>query len=263
MFHIVCDEYLLQNKPKNNNFHMKILEEIGLTKNEAETYERLLQLGECSISTLQKSLDYHPQLVYRAVEGLVNKGLAISINKKNKKFVSAEHPKKLEEIEKDRMAKLKDVLPELLHLMIPRKGTIVKTSVGFEAIRSFRRTAIDELKRNETLFIIGGSGDRFYDSIGEDYDEIEGKRIKKKIYKKLLAFSSEKEKFNKDPHRLYTEFRYFSYSHPTTSSINMFGDNVGIIIWATEPILIHIKSPEVATSYRHYFDELWSSAKNI
>jgi hypothetical protein len=96
--------------------------------------------------------------------------------------------------------------------------------------------------------------------MGEGYKEIEEKRIKKKIHKKLIAFPSEKEKFNKDPHRLYTDFRYFSSSHPTTSSINIFGNNVGIIIWATEPILLHIKNEEVATSYRHYFEELWSAA---
>lgn len=240
--------------------HMKILEEIGLTKTEARVYERLLQIGECSIGILQKSLETHPQIVYRAIDSLIKKGLVISTRKKNKKYVSAEHPRKLEEMEKEKISKLKDFLPELLHLMKPKKGAIVKTSIGFEAIRSFRRTAINELKRNESLLIIGGSGDRFYDVMGKSYDEIENKRIKKKIHKKLLAFSSEKEKFHKDAHRLYTDFRYFSSEHPTISSINIFGDNVGIIIWATEPILIHIKSAEVATSYRHYFDELWLNA---
>ncbi len=239
---------------------MKILEELGLTRTEAQTYERLLQLGECPISVLQKSLDAHPQVVYRSVEGLVKKGLAISISKRNKKYVSPEHPKKLEQIEKEKIEKLKGSLPELIHLMAPQKDTLVKTSIGIEAIQSFRRRAVDELKRNDSLLIIGGSGDRFYSAMGGKYNEIEEKRIKKKIHKKLIAFSSEKDKFKNDPHRLYTEFRFFSSYYPTTSSINIFGDNVGIIIWATEPILIHIKSEEVAFSYRNYFDEMWSSA---
>lgn len=239
---------------------MKILEEVGLTKTEARVYERLLQLGECSVGILQKSLETHPQIVYRAIENLIKKGLVISTRKNNKKYVSAEHPRRLEEMEKEKIAKLKNSLPELLHLMKPQKGAIVKTSIGVEAIRSFRRTAVNELKRNESLLVIGGSGDRFYDTMGNTYEEIENKRIKKKIHKKLVAFSGEKEKFQKDIHRLYTDFRYFSSEYPTLSSINIFGDNVGIIIWATEPILIHIKSPEVATSYRHYFDELWLTA---
>ncbi len=239
---------------------MKILEELGLTRAEARTYERLLQLGECPVSVLQKSLAAHPQVVYRSVDGLVQKGLAVVVVKKSKKYVSPEHPKKLEQLEREKTERLKESLPELMRLMAPHKDALVKTSVGIEAVQAFRRRSIDELKRGDSLYIIGGSGDRFYSVMGEKYEEIEAKRIKKKIYKKLIAFSSEKEKFQSDPHRLYTVFRFFPSYHPTTSSINIFGDNVGILIWATEPIVIHIKSEEVALSYRNYFDELWAAA---
>lgn len=158
------------------------------------------------------------------------------------------------------LSRLKDALPELVHLMKPPKDVLVKTSIGFDAVRAFRRLAIDELKRGDTLLIIGGSSERFYDVMGSEYKEIEEKRIKKKIYKKLVAFSSERERFDKDPYRAHSVFRYFSSSHPTTSSINIFGHNVGIIIWATEPILLHIRNEDVATSYRHYFEELWKAS---
>lgn len=241
---------------------MNILEEIGLTKTEALTYERLLQLGECPVGTLQKSLNSHPQVVYRTIENLIKKGLVISITKKNKKHVAAEHPKKLEQLEREKMERLKDGLPDLIRLMTPPKHTLVKTSMGTEAIQAFRQRAINELKRNETLMIIGGSGDRFYSVMGQKYDEIEDKRMKKKIHKKLIAFSSEKEKFKSDSHRLYTEFRFFDSYYPTTSSVNIYHNTVGIIIWAAEPILIQITNEEVALSYRNYFEEMWSHAKN-
>ncbi len=240
---------------------MKILEEIGLTKTESIIYERLLQLGECPIGILQKSLNSHPQVVYRTIDNLIKKGLVISINKKNKKYISAEHPRKLEQIEKEKVARLKSYIPELEKLMTPPKNILVKTSVGIEAIQTFRRIAINELKRNETLMIIGGSGDRFYSTMGSKYDEIETKRIKKKIHKKLIAFSSERDKLRNDKYRQFSEFRFFNSYHPTTSSINIFGNNVGIIIWSTEPILIHIKNEEVAISYKNYFNEIWSSTK--
>lgn len=239
---------------------MKILNDIGLTKSEALLYERLLMLGENPIGVLQKSLGVHPQIVYRAVEGLQKKGLVTVFNKKNKKYISPEHPRKLEEIEKEKLSKLKEALPELIHSMKPQKDVLVKTGVGYEAVRAFRRKAIDELKRNETLMIIGGAG-KYYDVMGESNSDIEEKRIKKKINKKLIAFPSERERLTSDPYRLYTDFRYFSSSHPTTTSINIYGNHVGIIIWATEPILLHIKNEAVATSYRHYFNELWEAAK--
>ncbi len=240
---------------------MKILEDIGLTKTESEIYERLLQLGECSVSALQRSLSIHPQIAYRTIDSLKEKGLATVIRKKNKQYVSAEHPKKLEDIEKERLLKLRSAIPELVHLMKPRKESIVRTSIGHEAIKSFRRQAIQDLKRNDSILIIGGSADRFYDVMGEDYKEIEEKRIKKKIHKKLIAFASEREKFQKDPHQLFSEFRYLSSHHPTTTSTNVFGDHVGIIIWTADPVLLHIHDGDVADSYRHYFDELWATAR--
>lgn len=240
---------------------MEILTDIGLSKNESAVYERLLRLGEVSIAALQKSLGLHPQIAYRAVEGLVAKGLVASYLKKNKKYVSPEHPKKLEEMEKARLVRLKDALPELVHLMQPhKKDVLVKTSIGFEAMRAFRRMAIDELKRGDSLLVIGASGGRFYDVMGSEYQEIEKKRIKKSIWRKIIAFADERERFDKDPYREHSLFRYFSSSHPTTSSVNIFGNNVGIIIWATEPILLHIKNDDIATSYRHYFEELWKSS---
>ncbi len=240
---------------------MHILEEIGLSKSEINIYERLLQIGECPVGILRKSLGIHPQIIYRAIESLSKKNLIFDFKKKNKRYVIAEHPSKLEEIQKEKTEKLKKFIPELLCMVKPPKDHFVKTTIGIEAIRSFRRLAINVLKRNDSLFIIGGSGDRFYSAMGSVYEEVESQRIKKKIHKKILAFDSEYEKFKKDKYKLYTEFRYFKFTNPTITSINIFSDNVGIIIWVQEPILIHIKNDNVAASYKHYFDELRSSSK--
>jgi len=36
---------------------------------------------------------------------------------------------------------------------------------------------------------------------------------------------------------------------------------VAIQIWLPDPIVITIESPEVAQSYKDYFDSLWKTAK--
>lgn len=245
-----------------HTIHMEILTDIGLTKTESAVYERLLRLGEVSVSALQKSLKLHPQIVYRAVEGLGQKGLVAVYSKKNKKFVSPEHPKKLEELEKARLTRLKEALPELVHMMPSqnKKDALVKTSIGFDALRAFRRLAIDTLAHGDSLLIIGASPDRFYTAMGDEFGEIEKKRIKKKIWRKIIASPAGREQFEQDPYREHTLFRYFSASQPATSTINIFADHVGIVIWTTEPVLLHIKNEDVAVSYRHYFSELWKAS---
>jgi hypothetical protein len=99
-----------------------------------------------------------------------------------------------------------------------------------------------------------------YTAMGDEFGEIEKKRIKKKIWRKIIASPAGRESFEKDPYREHTMFRYFSASHPATSTINIFADHVGIVIWTTEPVLLHIKNEDVAASYRHYFNELWKAS---
>lgn len=236
---------------------MNILEEIGLTKKEAEIYQLLLRLGEVPISTIQKETGSHPQVIYRTIESLSEKGLVMESVKRHRKYVSAEHPKKLEKIETDRLQRLQKALPELITNFKPSKKAKVRTLKGDESIRAIRSQAIDSLKRNQTLYILGGSGDRFYEALGERYEDIEKKRVKKKIHKKLIAFESERKKLMKDKYRELSEFRYLPEDFPVGSSTNIFGDTVALFVWAPEPITIVIESSDVAKSYIQYFNQFW------
>ncbi len=241
---------------------MKILREIGLTERESQIYELLLRLGESPVSAILKATGIHPQVAYRVIDSLVNKGLVINARRNNRTFVSAENPKRLERIEEDRLHKIREAIPELIALQKASKDTVVRVSRGDDAVRALRSRGVDELKRNATYYIIGGSGDRYYKVMGSRYEEIERKRIKKKIHKKLITFLSQKNQLDKnDTFREMAEFRYLPNDYPVGSSTNIFGNTVAIIIWAADPVVITIESEEVAESYKKYFNVLWQIAQ--
>lgn len=241
---------------------MEILKQIGLTKRESEVYELLLRLGESPVSVVIKNTGAHPQIIYRVIDSLGVKGLVISVRKKNKIYVSAENPKQLERLQEERLVTLRKALPDLIALQKTSKEAIVRVSRGNEAVRALRFRAIQELKRNAIYYIIGASGDRFYNAMGDFNKEIERKRVKKKIHKKLISFASQRESLDKnDPFRQLAEFRYLSDEHAVESSTNIFGNTVAILIWAADPIVITIESEEVAESYKKYFYVLWHIAK--
>lgn len=243
---------------------MNILEQIGLTKTEAKLYRLLLSLGETKLAFLQKETGLHPQIVYRTIDTLKGKGLVSVVRKKNTLHATAETPKELVRLEQQRLNELKEALPDLLALQKSPSLPMVHVSKGDVALRAFREKAYQKLSRNDVLYVIGGSGDRFYTAMGEQYGEIEQLRIKKKIHKRLIAPVSEKEKFAKDAHTKYGDFRYLPDDFPVVSSTNIYGDVIGIIIWAEEPILITITSHEVAESYKNYFRQLWQlAARNL
>ena len=239
---------------------MKSLEKFGLTKRESDIYTLLLRCGESSISSVRKQLGAHPQVVYRAIDSLKEKGLVVDFKRKSRRYVLAESPKKLERIQKRRLQEIQEMLPDLQALQA-EKGAVVQVHKGVASLQAIRLRAIEELKNSETLYIIGGSGDRYYEAMGEAHTKIEKKRIKKGVRRKLISFEGEREKLQEDTLRKFSEFRYLDDSVPVTSSTNIFANTLVIIIWAEEPILITIEDANVAESYKKYFDQLWKLAR--
>lgn len=240
---------------------MEILEKIGLTKKEAEIYKVLLSLGETKVSALQKELRAHPQIVYRALQSLKEKGLVSMSKKQNVLHAIAETPKELVRFEKSKLEELQALLPDLLALQKSPSTSIVQIAKGDSALRIFREKGYAALKKGEVFYVIGGSGDRFYAAMGERYREVEEKRIRKQVRKKVISIESERMKFESDTLKANAEFRFLSDELPVISSTNIYNDVVGIVIWAEEPVIITIKSYEVAKSYKAYFNQLWSVAK--
>jgi sugar-specific transcriptional regulator TrmB len=241
---------------------MEILQRIGLTKTESHLYEALLRLGESPMKDLIRSTSMHPQIVYRSIEGLVKKGLVTVTHRDSKKYAKAESPEKLRAMEEDKLADLREALPGLMKIQQLSKDAIIRVARGKDAVHSLRKRAMNELKKNDTFYVIGASGQRFYDIMGENNDSIEKKRISKGIKKKLIAFKNQREWLDKnDIWRKYAQFKYLNESYSVPSSTNIFNETVTILIWLYEPIVITIESPEVAQSYRHYFDSLWRTAK--
>lgn len=240
-----------------------ILQTLGLLPKEVEVYEILLKLGESPISSVLKETNDHPQIIYRAIDGLVTKDLVLVSYRQHRRYVRAEDPRILEKIEEKRLEKVRSLIPELLTLQKSSKDALVRVAKGNEAVRTLRQRGVDELASGEVYYVIGASSDRFYEVMGNLYPKIEKKRVKNEIIKKVITFENQRESLrDHETNPKYTEFRYLPESYPIPSSTNIFGSTVAIIIWEPEPILITIESAQVAESYKHYFDALWNLAKS-
>lgn len=239
---------------------MHILEEIGLSAKEAEIYKLLLSLGESKFSLIQKELSVHPQIVYRCLHSLSEKGLVSIYKKRNVFHAIAENPQELLRIEQSRLDTLKGAIAELVELQKKSDAPIVKTSQGSAALRALRERAYQTLRKGDILYVLGGSGDRFYSETGERFRELETKRIKKGIRKKLISHESERGKFSKDSKRELTEYKFLSDDSPILSSINIFGNVAATVIWSETPIVITIENESLAHNYKDHFRHLWQVA---
>lgn len=239
-----------------------ILQELGLNERESQVYETLLHLGESPIADILNTLQIHPQLIYRAIDGLVSRGLVIVSYRRHRKYVRAEDPHVLEKLESERLQALKMAIPDMLALQKGSKDAVIRVEKGAEALRKTRASIIDLLPENGSFAIIGGSGESFYRIMGEQLREIERKRIKKGISRQVVSFKGQREYFvQNDPFKDLTEYRYIDLDYPTPMSTLVYLKYVTLMIYTEDPIVINIESQEVADGYLAWFNALWSTAK--
>lgn len=235
----------------------------GLNQREALVYRLLLKIGESSVGELTKRLKLHSQLVYRALEVLQARGLVVTSLRRHRTMVRAEDPRILERVEEERLAAIRAGLPALLALQKNSPDAVVRVAKGSEAIRRFRFRVLDELASGESFQVLGITGERFFEVMGDAYREVEKKRLAKGITYQILSFASQKKIHQR--HKVVTngaEFRYLPESLSSPTSALIYKTTVAIHIWTADPILITIDSPEFAETYRNYFNLLWQQAKN-
>jgi len=242
---------------------MSILEDIGLTKRETQVYEEVLRRGEVKIGALFDDLHMHSQVIYRVIKSLLDKGLLTEFYRRGRKHVRAESPSKLIKMEEKRLARLEAYVPSLISLHT--KGqyeTIVRVEKGNDSIIRLRTKAIEVLKKGQTLYVIGGSTEHFYEVMGKQLEQTERLRIKKGIKRKIISYESQRERTQtmekKTP---LIELRYIEGEKISPASTVIFGDTVGLMIWAKEPVAITLQSKELADGYRDFFESLWKIAK--
>jgi predicted transcriptional regulator len=239
-----------------------MLETLGLSTMEAECYEKLLPMGDVPMATLTAAMKRHPQIVYRLVDQLAAKGLAVTETRLHRKYVRAEDPKMLERVQLEKLRKIREALPSLHALQHQPSEARVRVERGVEATRTLRRRAFSELPVGGTYYILSPSGEHFYETVGREHVEVlEQLRAKRKITKKMIAMENQRQYLEREEHWKFVETRYLPETYPVPTSTNIFGSTVYIQIWSADPIAIVIESEEVATSYRDFFETLWKMGR--
>jgi len=246
------------------NIDLSTLYSLGLTPREAEVYVCLVKTGECGMGNLIEQTGLRPQVAYDTVRRLVSKELAFLSDKKGKQYVTAASPTTLEEMSTRQLEKVKTLVPNLLLLGQEPKDAVVRIERGNEAVMSLRRRAYEQLQPGDCYYIIGGSGDRFYETIGmQQYVNIENSRAKRGVEKRLVTFDSQRQGIIQGELGLeLATYRFLPFDYPTLTSTNVYGNTVAEIIWSDVPLVILINGDEIAESYKNYFKTLWEMAQD-
>lgn len=236
----------------------KVLESIGLYKNEVLIYSELIKLSKASALELSKKTGVHRSNTYTALSNLVNKGLVSEIVEENKKFFRALPVKELKSYVKHLSEQREKDVEEIVKKLnsSSRENSYDEEGVEiFEELFSAKEAVKDIMHRKEKVYGFGVSNE-FIDRLGEAYiDELLKKRASRGLETKFIVHEDIKD--NKVVRRgnfgeVFVSGEYWS---PVTTLIS--GDDVFIFVFSSPLHVIRIRNREVAKSYKNYFELMW------
>ncbi len=248
----------------------QVLQELGLTPSEIKVYLALLDLGDSTRGDIVNKSGISGSKIYDILEKLKDKGLISIYDQNQVRHFKPVNPKQIlnyidgkkEEVNKiEQDAKL--ILPMLLvKFNSTAKEQEVELLNGLKGLEILFREQIDLLNTGETCYVIGGTKGAEEEPVVAFFQKIhllrEGKRIKTKMLYNLRQKVTT-ERFYSSKRYPHTETRYIKHTSPV--AIDIYKDRTVIIIFSDTITAIHIKSEDVAKSFKEYFELLWKQAK--
>lgn len=238
------------------------LQKLGLTKKEATVYVSLLRLGEVGSSKIIKDSELHGQYVYQALGSLEHKGLVRHVIKHGRKKFSAKNPQALSRLIDQQKAIAENVASKLQELMVLLPEQSFEVFQGRESYVAHEFEMLEKAPVESELLVIGGTGDKFNETIGERLGEYAQLQVKKNIRVRYLGSEGQRASMSHmHGHRKLFEVRYLPGLFTGQVNTNIWVDSLGFNIYGEPVTRFTIYSSVVAGSYRQFFETLWKMAK--
>lgn len=253
----------------NNNIQIimltKILQQLGLSPNEAKIYEALLDLNEAGVGAISSEAKIHRRNVYDAINRLIDKGLVFLILSSKENLYAPVDPDKLLELIKEKEVSLKKILPNLRDRY--RKKNVNQEAFMYQGIEGLKNYMRDILRIGKDVYTIGANL-CWLDPNLKTFTGQFTKEAKRKNIKFHLIYQAEvKTKENNLLKNFGDDYRFLPLEYNTNSSIDIFGDYVvsfaGVKFKAIDDnITIFILHDEqLANSYRTWFKFMWNMSE--
>ena len=236
---------------------------IGLSENDLQVYSFLLKNGESGAPKIKDGLDLHPQLVYRSLDHLAEKGLISEYSRGTWKKYKAAPMSEVAEMAADLKRSIDRSL-EILAENIKKEenSDFIRVSIGVEGFIRFRTEMLKKSPDGSTYDIMSGK-QNFYQAMGDIWPKLQKLHQKKNINMRMLSFPDLKEieekYFGRDE---FNEVRFISKDFDSPITVATCGDIALIVNWGQEIISIEITSPIFVADQKKYFELLWQKAKS-
>lgn len=239
---------------------IKDLQYLGLSKNEAIVYEMLVKHGSCKAGLIIPKLDIHRNLVYRALESLVENGYATRVIKSGVWYFQITDPHILLTNIKRREKIFADILTEIEQY----QDRVTRQIVVYEGLESYRNywvRSVERMPEGTTDYVAGGVLAQWHDVLGkktleEYYKIVKGKKMK---WKQIYFGLSDRELKTLKESPVPSESRIIRSSKSSDfwgGNFNIIHDTVILHTMNTKKNIyriIEMRDPELVSLFKNHF----------
>lgn len=245
--------------------YREVLEELGLSPNEAKIYEGLLEIGRASVPEISLKIGVHKRNVYDIIPKLLRRGLIYQVADSKENTYVPVAPNKLSDLIWEKESKLNAVLPALIaQFQNVATDEAVYIYKGAEGFKNYLR---DILAAGEDVYFIGAKGGWFDEDL-QTYIKKFLKQARAKGIKYRHIFDHEVRRLAPDlPRALGRPYRFLPPEYSTTGAIDIFGDHIVTFSGLTlkhiteDVMLVVIVNKELSDCYRTWFKFMWDNCR--
>jgi len=138
---------------------------------------------------------------------------------------------------------------------------------GRDQFQAFQLGTLKRFKKGSSKYVVGSSGDRWFETMGDFYETYEKERVEKEISWRMIMYSeSPRDRDLRLRYPKLNDYRLIPKHLENPANYYVIEDVVVIQIFGKEgdePAIIEIKNKNVALSYMNYFNLLWEQSRPI
>jgi sugar-specific transcriptional regulator TrmB len=235
----------------------KILEKIGLNKNESAIYLALLEMGTSNISQISEKTSIHRPLVYKAIPSLLDKKLITKTQKLKSVVYGAEPPNRLESMFDDLKIDFFEILPDLEDAYSSsEKRPKIRFLEGKDGTKRIFDDVVRSLKKGDVFYRYSSNKDgneKKDKSVPRIYRKM---RDEKKLQREVItnAQTAVHKKPSLDRFAKIMPNDFGPFDHNVTEII--YGEKIAFIDYNTETAMV-IESKRIAEFQKQIFQTLY------
>lgn len=243
-----------------------MLEKIGLSKKEGDTYLAALEYGPATITDIARLTGHKRSTLYNVMHDLLQKGMIVLTRRNNRTLYDAEKPKKLLTMLHSRERELESFLPKL-DAIRNAKQSIPQVEIyeGEEALKNIYAEIYNSLNvRDETCFLtsIKDLQMRAPFALDEYVRNMQGKNFK---VRELILDDDQGRRYVKNLRirNMKHPIRLISIDFPIHNDIVIFADKLAIFSLKNRGSSTVLANPEVSTTIKSLYEWTWKNAKSV